>query len=832
MVGLAWQTMRTRLSGFVGAFLAVLCGTAVVAACGVLIESGLRAGVGPQRYAGADVVVGGEQTVRPDGVDVLGGLPVAEQPTVDAGVVGRIAAIEGVRAAVGEVDFPATVITDRGPVPSRGHNWAAAVLAPFTLTEGEAPDGPDEVVLDAGVARGVAVGARVRVETPASSREYRVVGVASAPGVTRQAAVYFSEGQATALFGRPGRVHAIGVLGDGVLGDGVAGRVEQALGEGFEVTTGAERGAVEFSDVGQARALLTAIAGSFGGVALLVMVFVVSSTLALSVAQRRREFALLRAVAATPRQVRALIGGETLLVAGVAAVLGGIGGLLVAGWLRDAFAVIGIVPADFELALGPIPVVAAVALGVGAARLAAYVAGRKPSRISPVEALGEAAIEPRGLGRARTVAGVLVTAAGVGAATVPLFLDSPVVAGISALSALVIVIGVGLLGPVVVGAAVRLVAAPLGRLSRVGGYLAAANSLANTRRLAAAITPIMLAVGFAVAQFFSQTTHTDAVRQQTEAATLADYAIAGPGLSPRVAAEARRVPGVAAATSVVRTQVFTTTTMGENVDLEQGAALGVDGDQVRGAVDLGTVTGDLAALTGDTVALSENQADWMDKRLGDPVPLYFGDGQFATPRLVATYTHHLAFGDFVLPADLARAHTTDAVDSSVLVRLAPSADAGAVSAALRALSPTITVGETVPTADPPQAFWVNLVAFAVILGYIVIAVGNTLVMTTAQRAREFAVLRMVGTTRRQVRQMMWLEAGLTGVIAAVIGTLIPAVPLVLLGIGLAGDPIPAGPVGVYLAVVGAAVLLALVTTAIPTRVALRTNPMTAISLRD
>ncbi|GLW93400.1 FtsX-like permease family protein [Actinokineospora globicatena] len=845
MLSLSWNTMRTRLSGFVGAFLAVLCGTAIVAACGVLIESGLRAGVPPQRYAAAAVVVGGPQSVRPEGVDILGGLPAAEQPTIDAGLATRVAAVPGVRAAINEVDFPATVITESGLTApqARAHNWSAAALAPFTLTAGEAPNGPDQVVLDADLAAkaGAAPGHQIQIETPSSTREYRVVGVVSAPGVTRQSALYFTDDRATALYGRPGQVHAIGVLADdSTQADDLAERVEQALKDDHvEVTTGTDRSTVEFSDVSQARAVLMAIAGSFGGVALLVMVFVVSSTLALSVTQRRREFALLRAIAATPRQIRALIGAETLLVSGVAAALGGLGGFLVAGWLRDAFAEIGIVPSDFELALGPIPVVAALLLGVGAARFAAYVAGRGPSKISPVEALSEAVIERRGLGRVRTTAGFVVTAAGFGVATLPLFLDTPLVAAFSAMAALVIVIGVGLLGPTLVGAAIRLVTGPLSRIAPVGGYLAAANSRANTRRLAAAITPVMLAVGFAVAQVFSQTTHADAVRQQTAAGTLADHVIVSQsgGLPSAVADAARQVPGVASASSVVRTQVFTTTTMGDNVDLEQGSALGLDGDQVRGNLDLGTVTGDLAALTGDTVALSENQADWMDKQIGDPVPLHFGDGRVGSPRLVATYTHNLAFGDFVLPAALAPAHTTDTVDSSVLVRLEPDADPAVVTVALRALSPTVTVGDrgalkAADTTAQEQGFWVNLVAFGVILGYIVIAVGNTLVMTTAQRGREFAMMRMVGTTRRQVRRMMWLEAGLTGGIAAVIGTLIPAVPLVLLGIGLAGDPIPSGPFPAYLAIVAGAVLLALVATMIPTRLALRVGPVTAINLRD
>ncbi|WP_018680623.1 FtsX-like permease family protein [Actinokineospora enzanensis] len=852
MLGLAWQTLKARKSGFVGAFLAVLCGTALVAACGVLIESGIRSGVPTQRYAAAAVVVAGKQTVRPEGADALSGQHVAEQPTVPADLVGRVAAVPGVRSAVAEVDFPANVVTPDGLLltgpggaPSRGHNWDASALAPFTLTEGARPTGADQVVLDGELARraGVSIGDKVRVDTPTGAGDYLVIGLASAPDLSRQSALYFSPARADALFARPGRVHAVGVLADPGVDEAVlAERIEHAVADqGLSVTTGPDRGMIEFVDVGQSRAILMAIAGSFSGVALLVMIFVVSGTLSLSVAQRRREFALLRAIAATPRQIRALVGGETMLVASVAAVLGGVAGLAVAGGLRDAFATIGVIPQDFQLAMSPLPVVGALLLGVGAARLAAWAAARGPARISPVEALGEAAVEKPGLGRTRTALGVLFLGLGVGSSTLPLFLSGALAAGLSGVSALLIVIGLGLLGPLVVGVILRRIAGPLGRISRVGGYLAAANGVANTRRLAAAVTPLMLAVGFAITNFFSQSIMSAAVQDQTRTSTTADYVVTSTagGLSPQVADEIRRVPGVAAAVPLVRTHVVTATSTGETVEVRTESALGVDGARVRDTLDLGEVTGDLSGLTGNTVALSEGESSWLGKGIGDEVDLHLGDGSTARLRVAATFTHDLAFGDFLLPADLARAHATDQVDSSVLVRLAPGMD-GTAGPALRELAdrfPGVVVGDrsAMAAADNTvqrQQFWVNLVAIGVILGYVVIAVANTLAMTTAQRAREFALLRLVGATRRQVRRMTRVEAMVLSGIAVVVGSLIPVPPLVMLGIGLAGDPVPSGPIAVYLGIVAGAAALGLLAVAVPTRLSLRARPIEAIGVRD
>lgn len=843
VLAIAWQTIRTRLGGFAGAFIAILCGTALVAACGVLMESGLRAGVPTQRYAAAAVVVGGAQTVRPPGADALSAEQVGEQPSVPAALTARIAAVPGVRAAVAEQSFPAQVVTRDGRVladrESLGHNWDAAVLAPFTLRGGDAPATAGDVVLDADLARraDVGIGGQVRITTRSGPVAFKVSGVVD--GGSRQSALFFTPERAAELAGRPGQAHAIGVLADpGVAPETLAERIG-AVAEGAEVATGVERSSIEFLDVSQTRTLLLAIAGSFGGFALLVAVFVVASTLALTINQRRREFALLRAVAATPRQVRKLIGTETTLVALVAGVLGSVLGLAVAGGLRDAFAAIGVVPADFGLAISPLPLLAAVLLGLGAARLAAWAASRRPSSIRPVEALGEAAVERRELGRVRLLTGWGLVLAGVGGALVPLFLRGDIAAAISTMATLVVVIGLAVVGPQVTGLVMRFLVPVLARVWRISGYLAGANAHANARRVAAAVTPLMLAVAFALATFYGPTAMTAAAQQETARSTTADYVLAAPGgVPPEVAAAAGRVPGVAAATPVVRTSVITATPVGDSVEVQRTPAQGLAGDQTGAALELGVDAGRLTDLTGDTVALSRSEADWLDKKLGDEVEFHFGDGVPAKLRLVATYTHDLAFGDFVLPVALAREHVGGRLDDSVLVRRQPGADAGAVATALSALPyPGLAVAPASVIAAPEggerQAqFYLNLVAAGVIVGYLAISVANTLVLTTAQRGREFALLRLVGTTRRQVTRMMRLEAAATVGLAVVLGTLVALVPLALLNFGLRGNPVPAGSPSVYLGVVAGAVLLGMVAIGVATSVALRARPIEAIGLRE
>ncbi|WP_020664837.1 ABC transporter permease [Amycolatopsis benzoatilytica] len=856
MWSLAWQTTKSRLSGFVGAFVAILLGTALVAGCGILMESGIRAGVPTERYAAAAVVVGGVQTVKPPGSDFGESEQVTTQTTVPDELAARIAAVPGVRRAVAERSFPANLVTAGNQVlsgpngsPSLGHNWDAAALAPFTLRAGKAPTAADDVVLDADLAAraGVSVGSTVRISTRSTPMEFRVSGIAapeSGNGLSRQSALFFTGERAAELSGKPGQLHAVGVLAaPGVSASVLEERISSAVaGSTATVATGVERSAVEFLDVSQTRTVLFAVAGSFGGFALLVAMFVVSSTLALVINQRRREFALLRAIAATPKQIRKLISAETMLVAVVAGVLGAGLGVLVAEGLRRSFAAVGVIPADFGLAVGPIPLAAAFLLGLGAARIAAWSAGRRPSSIRPIEALGEAAVERQELGRARMITGFVLVAAGFGGATVPLYATGPGALAASSMSALVVVIGLALLGPKVVAAMTRVIGPVCSGLSRVSGYLASANTQANARRLASAVAPVMLAVAFAISMFYSQTSSAAANQEQAVRSTTADYVLTGTTgrLSPDVAAAARNVHGVAAATSVVDTDVVTTVQEDRRLRVMKYAAQGLDGDQVRGVLDLGVVSGNLNDLRGDTVAMSKSEADWYDKKVGDEVGFWFGDGAPAKAKLVAVYTHNNAFGDYVLPADLARAHTGDRMDNSVLVREEPNADPAAVAAALRDLGtryPGLEVrpGSTVAAAGTPggqQQFYLNLVAVGVILGYVVISVANTLVMSTAQRSREFALLRLIGTTRRQVVRMMRLEALATAGIAAVLGTVVAAIPLVLLNLALRATPLPAGTPAVLGGIVGGAFLLSLVSLGLSTRITLRAKPIEAIGLRE
>src|SRR3954451_18239697 len=403
MLRLALLSGRGRLATFTGALVALFAASVLTTAWGMQLESVLRGHPPVERYAAAAAVVTGQQIVGADH-DV----PLDERARVSAGLASRLAAVPGVRAAIGDTSVPVR-LGDREGV---AHGWASAQLTPYVLSAGRAPVRPGEVV--AGYR--AALGARLSLASTEAARTVTVVGVARPRHpVSQQSAIFVTDAEAARLGGDRGGVHAIG----GLPGRGFdASRLRAAAG-GAQVLTGAARGKAEHPELQRARITLIPVTAAFTGLALFIALFVVVSTMGLSIQQREREIALLRAVAATPGQIRRLIGWEAAIVGLVGSAIGVWPGMLLGQKLADALVRHGIVPATFTVDAGWIPAAGAVAGGVAIALLAVLAAGRRASRVRPTLALSDAAVEPRLLSPGRLVGGLLAVAGAV-----PLFLVS------------------------------------------------------------------------------------------------------------------------------------------------------------------------------------------------------------------------------------------------------------------------------------------------------------------------------------------------------------------------------------------------------------------------
>ncbi|WP_411152787.1 FtsX-like permease family protein [Streptomyces sp. A30] len=856
MLSLALLTLKARKGGFTGTFVALLLGAAVLSACGMLLESGIRAGSSPERYAAADAVVAGRQAVELtlkdlDGSTLKEAQPLPERVPLAASVADRIAGVDGVRSVIADIGASVRLVTGDGqPVAGRhrqapeAHNWSGLSLGDFRLTAGHAPRPPGEIALDTEIAgrAGIRPGDEVRLMTTSVPRTFEVAGLVTLKDgrAPRRSVAFMSEPALRQLAPAPS-VYAFGVLAaPGTSPERLADGIKAALDDDtLAVHTGEGRGRVEFLDITVSGSNLVVLAAAVGGNVMLIAVFVLFATTSLSIRHRRREIALLRAIGTTPGQIRRMVAAEAAVTGLVAGALGCPVGLALVYWLRDRFAGHGLVPPDFGLAISPLPFLAAVLVTVLTALVAVLSASGRATRIRPTEALGEAALEAPGLGRGRKVAGgvLLVLAAGIFAAGLAQNADFFTLVGLANSLVLLLVIAVAVLGPLVSRAAVRLLG-PLANRTGVTGFLAAANTQANAGRLAGAITPLVLAVAFASTVVFTQTTGLRESADQLRSGLVADHVLTAPsGVSLELADKVRAMKQVRSATGIVKSKVVA---VGRLLGAEASVSLSVQGVDPRAlgtALDLRSRAGDLTTLSDTSVAISTTTASWLGLGVGDTARLYLGDGTPFRGQVVAIYERGFGFADVTLEHDLLLAHTTRKVDASVLVRSDPTASGvPEVLSDVAADYPGTVLRDGLAVDDQlteQQAnAWVNYLVVGLIIAYTAITVVNTLAMSTGARRREFALLRLSGTARRQVVGMMRRETVIVIVAGVGIGTLLSAFPLILVSLALSDSPWPAVSGLGCLAIAGATAVLAAAGMMVPTRVLLRIRPVEAIGEQE
>ncbi|GAA2293388.1 FtsX-like permease family protein [Streptomyces violaceusniger] len=800
---LAARATRAHRKAWTAVFAALALTSLLLGAFGLTLVSAWSAQPRVERYAGADLVVAGDQTTR------FSATALGERETASAGLTERVRiprtalsvvrGVPGVRTAVADVEFPVG-LAGRS---ATGRPWETARLAPHALRTGRAPQRADEVVVGGGADRAEAgrVGTRLTLRVGGRDAAYTVVGVADGP----RTAVWFTGAEARRLSGHPEDLDAIGVVAEPGTGPGeLARRVRKALDtagvtdvghradgdpDTVRVLTGGERGEAEFLAAAPARGELLAALGSVAGAVVLVALLVVSSTIVQALRQRSHELGLLRAVGATPGQLRGAVGREVGRVAAWAALLGAAGAAPAYLGLRVLLDARGALPTGLELTLPPLlwpaPLVTA-AVTVLVARIAALIGCSRTATARPAEALRE-----RAPGRARGIAGLVLLGVGASSAGTAALQQGATAAAAAGAAAVTMVIACAVLGPWIAQGAMRLLGAPL-RLFGPGGRLAAANCAASAHRLGAAITPIVLVTAFAGVQLSGGATMTHAGDAQARQLLRADVAVrADGGLTAGAVERIREVPGVRAATEVVPGTVVLARSQLGSPELERLPVFGVTPERLTRTLDPGVRSGDLARLRPGTVAVGADRADSLGTRPGSMVTLRFGDGQEARLRVVATYERSIALGDFLLSRDELLRHTSMPGAGRILVAAAPDADRKALTKALaRAVPGTRVERDPAPVRSEAEgqalAEVVSVAVVAAIGAFTVIAVLSTLALIATGRRPELRLLRLAGAGRRQLRRMLRLEAAATVVTGLVVGAAVASVPLLAFSAATAG----------------------------------------------
>ncbi|WP_238783047.1 ABC transporter permease [Streptomyces monomycini] len=755
-----------------GVAVALMCAAMLTGAFGVLLESALRAHGSTDRYERAVAVVAASQRVEVVKDDQSDARSLVERARVPVSVADRVRTAPGVTEVVADVSLP--VVTADGAVRT-GRGWDATALTEVELRSGRAPRAEHEVAVDSGSGR--AVGDTVRLQVGGKAPEpYRVSGlVAGGPGAGHD--VWFGQHTAQVLSGRPEHADALVVIGT----KETSARTLRAAAPGLIVATGADRGDVENPEVAAARIDLIGVCAAIGGVALLVVLLILTGLLDTSVRDRTRELAVLRAIGATPRQVRRVIVRETLKVAVPASFLGGLLSLGLGTLLHRFMAEQGALPQGLGLALGPFPVLGALVLTVLTAVGSAWLAARRVSRIRPAQAVSETSAEPTRLPRWRVITGLVLLVVGLASAATAFAFGGQVATAAMGGLVLFLIWAAALLGPSIARGGIVVLSPVMRLLFPVSGRLATDTATAAAVRLASVITPIALALSFGASQLFVQTTAVNATRTQATAGLHADQVLVsnGPGVPQAMYRAVERTAGPGSVTAVKRTTVV----MSVAAQLQSLPTQGVKG--ALSHLDPDVKAGRLKGLHGkNTVALSSNVAS-ADK-VGSTVSLWLADGTVIRPEVVAVYDRGQGFGDVLLPHDAVAAHVTDTGhDDYLLVKgaddLRPVLDrfpgtratsAGQYSAAL--------------TEKARQQALPGLLAVAAISLFTLIGVVTTLAVATASRRRELALLRLIGATRGQVLAMLRLETFLVLGTGAAVGSLVAAVTLLTFGGAVTG----------------------------------------------
>ncbi|MEV6623921.1 FtsX-like permease family protein [Amycolatopsis sp. NPDC051106] len=656
--------------------------------------------------------------------------------------------------------------------------------------------------------------------------------IAALPGV-RETESFVFEGAPP-----PGTVDAIGVHAEpGVAVGELRERIDTKLAGGTVTLVGDERGQAELRDAKASGVTVMALAGVFTAFAILVSIFGVASMLGLSVAQRRRDLALLRAVGATPRHLRRLISRETLLLAVVATALAYFPGRFLGEFVFDRLTERGIAAAGLAFRQGWIPTVAAMAMAILAALAGALSAGRRASRVKPAQALAEVSAEDGPIGRGRVLPAVLSLAGGVALTIVTIAVVSgPLTPATAAPAVILLAIGFAVLAPVLTKVTTFAVQWPVRALGGVTGQLAVLNARGHGGRTAAVLGPVILLTAVSTGMLYLQTTNDEADRQSFAGNLVADAVVTtqdrfDPGLVDRI----NDLPHVDGASEYVTSVGFVEKPADRSPANEGWTLQGVTAQGAGATTPVQVTAGRLADLRDDTIAIGNQHAQSLGVGVGGTITLRMGDNTTLDVRVAALFSAPDGYDTLLLPADTLAAHTTQAHATRILVKAGEGTDPGQLTADLTEVTSaedglTVTGRDVLLKEFDEQKTTADFAIYLMVVmiaGYAAITVINTLVSSMTARRREFGLQRLAGSTRGQVLRMAVLEGAILAFGGIALGTVAVLGILVPVSLKRLGSVLPAGSPWVYVSTAALTVLLTLGATLLPVWRATRGRPAEA-----
>jgi putative ABC transport system permease protein len=843
MLSLTIKSIRANKTRFFLTGIAVLLGVAFMAGTFVLTDTIKKSydDISANVYRSTDAVVRSarETNSADQGAKTRG--------TISASTLATVRAVKGVQAAEPQQLGIAVVVGHNGALLDANRNRSVPLalawqntpaLNPMELVSGHAPRAPDEIVIDRASAKKgeFVVGEKVRVISQVGSREYHIAGVATYGGADSAAGaqvVAFTPETASQVIGTPGHYSAIQVVAaPGFTQQQVAANLRAAVHEpATEVITGAQATEEARQATGSSLKFVNMFLMTFAIVALVVGSFVIYNTFSITVAQRTKETALLRAIGAKRRQVMRSIRLEALFTGVFASTVGVVVGIALAQGLRSVLSAFGVELPSGGAVIEQRTIVVSMLTGIIVTLLAAWLPARRAAKVAPLEALRDTALDASAHSKRRVVLGVLTAVAGA------VFMAQGLSgAGVSAvgLGAFGVFLGVAMLGPVIARRFSRIVGWPL-RARGTAGTLARQNAMRNPRRTAATASALMIGVGLVAFITVFAASAKASISTSVDKAMKSDWIVTTQfgmgGLSPSVTQRIDALPETGAVTAL---RYFDA-----KVDDGTTSASAVDPGRVEQSVELDVRAGSIAQLGTHEVAVQADTAKSKKLHVGDTVTMFFPETGNQRLTVVAVYGTREPLGDYAISMQAFDANIATHVDNDVVVTSAPGVSKAQARQAVEHVLKDYPTAELMTKAEFKGSMAneidkiLNLVYVLLAMALVIALFGiaNTLALSVFERTREFGLLRAVGMSRAQMRSTVRWESVLITLLGTTLGTAIGlgfgwTLVHAMASQGFNTFTVPAQQLGV---IVVFAAIAAVVAAALPARRAARLDVLEAIT---
>jgi putative ABC transport system permease protein len=766
----------------------------------------------------------------------------------------KVKALPDIAAAAGSVTDQATKIVDRKGKTIGGNapQFAFGIrpqdqrFSPLTLVGGRWPVGPEDVAIDKATAdkKHFSIGQSIRIEAYSGLRTFHISGIAELSSVSSiggATIAIFNLPTAQRLLGKEGKLDVIRVQSKpGAPTTSVLNEIRPLLPVTAQVRDATAQAKQDEKNVSGFTGFIQKALLAFGGVALFVGAFVIANTLSITVAQRAREFATVRTLGASRRQVRRVVVLEALVVGVIASVIGLFVGFGLAKGLDSLFSTIGLDLPKAHTVYATRTFVVSLLVGVIVTLLASLRPARRAMRVPPILAVREGAVLPRSrFARFGPVTGVTVLLVGLALLCVGVFVHGISIAShllAMGLGLLLMFIGITIFAPALVRPLASTLGWPAARLGGAAGVLARDNAIRNPSRTASTAAALM--IGLALVTFV--TVFAQGLRSGFESAVNdlfhGDYAVAASNFNPltaKAADAAKKAKGVRVVSEIRAGtgRVFGKTENVAAVDADLSKVLTLDWYRGSPAVP--------AQLGLDGAFVDKSFANKHHLGLGSPVELQVPSGRVLRLTVKGIFKPPKGgspFGPVTISTRTFDANYTNPENQLSLIKIAGGVskeNTRRLEAAVKKF-PDAKVETEAQFKHDQEKFILNLLNLLyVLLGLSVVislfGIVNTLVLTVFERTRELGMLRAVGMTRRQVRRMIRHESIITALIGATLGIGLGVFLGFLISIALSGQGIvfavPYARIAVF---VVAAVVVGLVAAIFPARRASRLNVLEAL----